>query len=91
MNATATATATTAHLTIRGIPADLAIALEQEKRQNGQSMNQTVINLLSQSLGVRCTRTNGLAKLAGTWTDQNQREFEEATVSFNEIDPDLWK
>lgn len=92
MNATATQLArTTEHLTVRGIPAALASALEKEKRQSGLSLNQTVINLLSQSLGVRGTRSNGLAKMAGTWSEQDQREFNEATTTMNEIDPDLWK
>lgn len=92
MNASATQLArTTEHLTIRGIPTALAHALDQEKRQCGLSLNQTVINLLSQSLGVRGTRSNGLTKLAGTWTEQDLKEFEVVTAPLNEIDPDLWK
>ena len=79
------------HLTVRSVPPELAAALEQEKRRTGLSLNQTVIGLLCQGLGVRGTRTNGLSKLAGTWTEKHQREFEDATAPFNVIDPELWR
>jgi len=40
------------HLTVRNLPDELAAALEKEKRRRGTSLNQTVIDLLRQSLGV---------------------------------------
>lgn len=78
-------------LTIRGLPPDVAEALEREKRRRGESLNQTVIELLSQGLGVGVTRSNGLAGLAGTWSDEDLRGFERAVAPFEEVDPELWR
>jgi predicted nucleotidyltransferase len=35
--------------------------------------------------------TNGIARFAGRWSIQEQREFSAATQSFREIEPDTWK
>jgi len=78
-------------LTIRNLPPDLSEALEREKHRRGESLNQTVIELLSQGLGVGGTRSNGLAALAGTWSEDEFREFEKAVSPFGEVDPELWR
>ncbi|HXA16357.1 MAG TPA: hypothetical protein VN380_05160 [Thermoanaerobaculia bacterium] len=36
-------------------------------------------------------RSNGLAHLAGTWTAEEHREFEENVAPFEEIDDELWQ
>jgi plasmid stability protein len=77
-------------LTIRNLPPDVAEALEREKRRRGDSLNQTVIELLSQGLGVGVTRSNGLARLAGRWGDEEFERFERAMTPFEEIDEELW-
>jgi hypothetical protein len=46
---------------------------------------------LRQSLGVKGTRSNGLARLAGTWTAGDQRRFLAGIRPFQEIDPGFWK
>jgi plasmid stability protein len=78
-------------LTIRNLPEDVAAALEREKRRRGTSLNQTVIELLGQGLGVEGARSNGLAALAGSWDEEQLRQFEEAVAPFEEIDPELWR
>ncbi len=78
-------------LTVRNLPADVATALEQEKRRRGASLNQTVIDLLKQGLGVNGARSNGLARLSGSWDDDLFDEFEKAVAPFERIDPGLWK
>ena len=78
-------------LTIRNLPPDVADALEEEKRRRGQSLNQTVIELLTQGLGVGGARSNGLAALAGNWNEEEFRRFESAVAAFEEIDPELWR
>jgi plasmid stability protein len=40
------------HLTVRNLPDDLSAALERAIHRPGTSLNQTVIDLLRQSLGV---------------------------------------
>lgn len=69
----------------------MAEALEREKRRRGRSLNQTVIDLLGQSLGVGGSRSNGLGRLAGSWDEKDAREFEQAIAPFEQIDEELWR
>lgn len=77
-------------LTIRGVPRDLAQALEREKERRGTSLNQTVLELLGQGLGVTPPRSNGLRRLAGGWSAEDFAEFEEAVAPFGVIGEELW-
>ena len=77
-------------LTVRGVSAELGRALNEEKRRRGTSLNQTVLDLLKQSLGVGVPRSNGLGRFAGGWSDEEFREFEAATRDFGKIDPEMW-
>ena len=80
------------YLTIRGISSPLAQALAEEKGRRGTSLNQTVIELLNQALGVGAgRRSNGLRELAGTWTDEDLARFEEAVASTEQLDEELWR
>lgn len=78
-------------LTVRNVPQEVAAALDREKRRRGESLNQTVIELLTQGLGVGTTRSNGLARLAGRWSEEEFKEFERAVAPFEEIDEELWR
>ena len=78
-------------LTIRNVPRDLDEALQRERTRSGQSLNQTVIDLLQQRLGVGVARSNGLAQLAGAWTDEEFAQFQEVTAAFERVDEELWK
>jgi hypothetical protein len=78
-------------LTIRNLPADLAEALDREKHLRGKSLNQTAIDLLAQSLGVQGTRSNGLSRIAGGWSEEELREFERAIAPFEGVDAELWR
>jgi len=78
-------------LTIRNVPEAVAEALEREKARRGVSLNRTVIELLSQGLGIGVTRSNGLAQLAGAWDENAFRRFEQAVAPFRDVDPELWK
>ena len=81
------------HLTVRNLPRALGRALSAERRRRGTSLNQTVIDLLSSALGITTSRpkTNGLEKLAGTWSEAEYEEFVAATAEFNLIDGELWR
>jgi plasmid stability protein len=78
-------------LTIRNVPEDLHEALQRERSRRGSSLNQTVVDLLRQRLGVGMARSNGLGKLAGGWTDEEFAQFREAVEPFERIDEDLWR
>jgi plasmid stability protein len=82
-----------AYLTVRNLPADVARALRNEKRRSGKSLNQTVIDLLRQALGIGWggPESNGLEKLAGTWSQQEFDRFECATAVFEQIDEEQWR
>jgi len=79
------------NLTIRGVPDKVAAALEREKRRRGESLNQTVIDLLSQGLGVGAERSNGLARLAGSWDESEYLEFKQAVAPLESVDDELWQ
>jgi len=80
-------------LTIRNVSPELALALRREQRKRGCSLNQTVLDLISQALGLGPDGRydNGLGKLAGTWNQEDLREFESNTAVFERIDEELWK
>jgi plasmid stability protein len=78
-------------ITIRNVPPEVARALEREKQRRGASLNRTVIELLSQGLGVGVIRSNGLAAISGRWSQEDLEAFEGAVAPFEEIDPELWR
>ena len=80
-------------LTIRHIPPDLAKALERESSRLKESLEETVIELLRLALRTRTlgTKSNGLARLAGTWTQEEYERFEEAVAVTEQIDEELWR
>ena len=79
-------------LTIRNVPKRLADALNRERRKRDASLNSTVLDLLHRSLGVAgsAPRSNGLAELAGTWSAEDQRQFDAAVAPLGAIDDDMW-
>ena len=81
------------HLTVRNVPAEISRALDRERRRRGASLNQTVIELLGQGLGVHGTaeRRNGLRHFAGTWSEADHAEFEAAVGPLEQVDPELWR
>jgi plasmid stability protein len=81
------------HLTIRNVPSDLAHRLEEEKHARGRSLNQTVLELLAQALGLAGggKRSNGLAELAGTWSADEVAELESSIGFTEELDKELWR
>ena len=79
-------------MTIRNVTTELAAALDAEKHRRGESLNRTVIALIEESLGVSGhSRSNGLHQLAGTWSEEEYRHFEDAVAPLTKIDGDLWR
>ncbi len=81
------------YLTVRDVPGDVTKALRAETRRRGKSLNQTVIDLLKQALGLGwdSPSANGLEKLAGTWNEEELDRFERVTAVFEHIDEEQWK
>lgn len=80
-------------MTIRNVSAELSAALEAERRRRGLSLNRTVLNLMQEALGVSVggSRSNGLRRLASSWSEDEFRDFEQAIAPFSEVDEDLWR
>ena len=80
-------------LTIRNVSSRLAAALEREKRRRGTSLNAVVLDVLSEGLGLngRGRRSNGLARLAGTWTEEESRSFDAAVRVTEHVDDEMWR
>jgi hypothetical protein len=56
------------------------------------SLKQIIVNFFSRFFGlkIKLNHTNGLEKLAGTWSEEEYREFEANTAFFEKVDQDLW-
>ena len=80
-------------MTIRNVPAELAQALDKERRKRGTSLNRTVLSLLRNALGVphQAVRSNGLRQLAGTWGEAEYKQFEQAVAPLGEVDEAMWR
>jgi plasmid stability protein len=80
-------------LTIRNVDPELARALERERLRRGASLNATVLQLLRQALGVEpdVVRSNGLRRLAGTWSAEELEAFAADTAVFEQVDEELWR
>ena len=80
-------------LTVRNVPPRLARVLEEERQRRRTSMNQTVLDLLHQALGLTPSSSydNGLGQLAGTWSEDAFAEFVKATEFFEQVDEELWR
>lgn len=65
---------------------------DQERRPRG-SLTRTVLALLRNALGVPsvAARSNGLRHLAGTWSDEEYRAFQQAVAPFGEVDEAMWR
>ena len=79
------------HLTLRNVPSEVAESLRREARRRGTTLSQTVVDLLRACLGVAATRSNGLKRLAGSWSEEDLERFEAAVAATQAIDEELWR
>ena len=82
------------YLTVRNLPADVAEELERERKRGGRSLNQTVVSALRKGLGLGGQRkSNGLAGLASTWSQEDADQFDRTVDETSEqIDNDeAWR
>ena len=81
-------------LTIRGIDSVLSSAIKSLAVENQESINQTALKILKDAAGVSFKpvfRTfTDLDELAGTWSEDDERQFNQAVEYFNKIDQELW-
>jgi len=80
-------------ITIHDLPSELLEALERESQRLRKPLENTVVDLLRLALSLKPVgaRRNGLARLAGTWTEEEYRSFEAAIAMTEQIDEELWR
>ncbi len=76
-------------LTIRGVPEEVAGKLLRLSRERARSVNTTVLEILSQAVGVDARRER-LTKYA-TWTSEDLAQVEDAVAAQRTIDDRLWR
>ena len=76
-------------MTIRGIPEEVAGKLLRLSRERGRSVNTTVLEILSQAVGMDARRER-LARYA-TWTSEDLAQVEDAVAAQRLIDDSLWR
>lgn len=76
-------------LTIRNVPDDVARRLERMSRERDESLNSTVVHILTETVGVDARRAR-LERYA-TWTAEDVAAFAAALGPQRVIDADLWR
>ena len=84
-------------MSIRGVDEKLATALKSEAEKRDTSVNKLVIRLLAEAVATTAEDSENtgvnrdLDRLFGVWSDEDVREFEEATACFSRIDEEMWR
>jgi hypothetical protein len=82
-------------ITLHGIDKVLDERIQKKAAELGLSMNKTIKQLLSQSLGISRktaeTDRSEFLDLFGTWSEAEVKEFEEKTGDFEKIHPADWE
>ncbi len=77
---------------INNVPPQVLAALNNERERRGKSMDETAVEILASALGVQLPghKSNGIAKLAGGWTEKELAEFEAAIALTEQIDAEAF-
>lgn len=83
-------------ITIRGIDDELEKAIRRKSRQEDISINKLVLKTLKSALQAepyqkKFREYNDLDHLAGSWTAEDEQEFNSAVEPLSRIDEDIWK
>jgi hypothetical protein len=86
-----------AQITLRDVGPRLRAALERESRRRGLSLNRTVLELLAEATGLAddqrraALEHSDLDGLAGTWSTEEGRAFDDDLATQRQVDPKLWR
>jgi len=82
-------------LTLRSIDSRLRSALEREAARRRQSLNKTVLALLTECLGLAASASveeyDDLDELAATWSKSEAARFDKAVQAQRQVDAKLWR
>jgi hypothetical protein len=76
-------------LTIRNVPDAVAKRLERLSKERQESLNTTVVQLLTESVSYNARRER-LERYV-TWNEADAAEFDKALRAQRTIDDDLWR
>lgn len=84
------------NITLRGIDDALDKRLREKAREKGVSINQLVIDLLKEQLGLKKEKKytvvhRDLDHLFGRWSEEEFQRIQGKIDSERETDPELWK
>lgn len=84
-----------ANISVRGVEDKALRKLKETARRRGISLNRLIADMLNEGTGGKQTvapiEHDDLDRLAGTWSAQDAREFQEATTTFAQVDEELWR
>ena len=82
-------------MTIRGMDQEMVRRLRKAAEESGTSVNAAVLKLLRRALRmekeVPFPEHHDLDALAGTWTEEERRKFDQFQQGFDKVDEDLWR
>ena len=80
-------------ITIRDIDPIIETIIRQKAKAENKSLSEVTNQLLQKALGVdhAAGKKRNLQELAGSWSPQNQEEFESTQDFFREIDNEMWQ
>ena len=78
-----------AQITLRGVSAELARRLKRISAERGESVNTTVIKVLSEVTGIHGRRER-LERYV-TWSDEDRAELEASLLLQRTVDEKLWR
>jgi plasmid stability protein len=84
------------NISVRGIDDETASQLKAEAVRQGMSVNALAVRLLRSGVGLRpegprLPEHHDLDRLAGTWSEDEYREFMESQRDFSTVDEELWR
>ena len=83
------------NISLRGIDEKLERAIKRQARETHESMNTTILRALYRAFDLEKQLTypehNDLDKLAGTWSTDDEEEFNRTQSNFQKIDEEMWK
>jgi hypothetical protein len=83
-------------LTIDPLDAATMMWIQQQAQQTGTSIAVVVRHLIYRGIEIERQRTgqqryHDLDSLAGTWSEKDATEFQQAIEQLDQIDPGLWQ
>jgi len=84
------------NISLRGIDQKIHNQLKKEARKRGISLNALLLEYIYQGAGYtdkkhKINVYHDLDHLAGTWSEEEVREFQSTSKDFEQIDQELWK